>query len=98
MNTSWYSWQGEDLILRCHLQPKASRDEISGLHGDSVKIRIAAPPIEGRANAALVKFLAKTFGVAKRDVSIISGELGREKRVRIHAPATLPDGLVLSSD
>jgi hypothetical protein len=98
MSTSWYSWQGEDLILRCHLQPKASRDEISGLHGDSVKIRIAAPPIEGRANAALVKFLAKTFGVAKRDVSIISGELGREKRVRIHAPATLPDGLVLSSD
>lgn len=98
MSTSWYSWQGEDLILRCHLQPKASRDEISGLHGDSVKIRIAAPPIEGRANAALVKFLAKTFGVAKRDVSIISGELGREKRVRIHAPATLPDMLVLSSD
>lgn len=98
MNTSWYSWQGEDLILRCHLQPKASRNEISGLHGDSVKIRIAAPPIEGRANAALVKFLAKTFGVAKRDVSIISGELGREKRVRIHAPATLPDGLVLPSD
>jgi hypothetical protein len=98
MSTSWYSWQGEDLILRCHLQPKASRDEISGLHGDSVKIRIAAPPIEGRANAALVKFLAKTFGVAKRDVSIISGELGREKRVRIHAPATLPDVLVLSSD
>lgn len=98
MNTSWYSWQGEDLILRCHLQPKASRDEISGLHGESVKIRIAAPPIEGRANAALIKFLAKTFGVAKRDVSIISGELGREKRVRIHAPATLPDGLVLSSD
>lgn len=87
MSTSWYSWQGEDLILRCHLQPKASRDEISGLHGDSVKIRIAAPPIEGRANAALVKFLAKTFGVAKRDVSIISGELGRRNGyVSMHLP------------
>ncbi|MBV0933285.1 DUF167 family protein [Marinobacterium weihaiense] len=98
MSAAHYRWQGEDLILHCHLQPKASRDEISGRHGDSVKIRIAAPPIEGRANAALVKFLAKTFGVAKRDVSIISGELGREKRVRIHAPAKLPDSLDLASD
>lgn len=93
-----YQWQGEDLILRCHLQPKASRDEISGLHGDSVKIRISAPPIEGRANAALVKFLASAFGVARRDVTIISGELGRDKRVRIHAPARLPEGLDLSPD
>jgi len=95
---SYYCWQGEDLILRCHLQPKASKDEISGLHGDSVKIRIAAPPIEGRANAALIKFLAKTFGVAKRDVSILSGELGRDKRVRIQAPARLPENLDLSTD
>lgn len=98
MSAPYYSWQGEDLILRCHLQPKASRDEISGLHGDSVKIRIAAPPIEGRANTALIKFLAKAFGVAKRDITIISGELGREKRVRIHAPAKLPDALPLSPD
>ncbi len=98
MSAPYYGWQGEDLILHCHLQPKAARDEISGQHGDSVKIRIAAPPIEGRANTALIKFLAKTFGVAKRDVSIISGELGRTKRVRIHAPGQLPDSLDISRD
>ncbi|MBR9827759.1 MAG: YggU family protein [Oceanospirillales bacterium] len=98
MAASYYQWQDGDLILRCHLQPKASRDEISGLHGDSVKIRIAAPPIDGRANTALIKFLAKAFGVAKRDVSILSGESGREKRVRIQAPVKFPDGLALSSD
>jgi hypothetical protein len=86
-------WQGEDLYLRCHLQPKASRDEIAGLHGDSVKIRITAPPVEGRANAHLVKFLAKLFGVTRRDVVILSGELGREKRIRIHRPSKLPDTL-----
>lgn len=98
MSAPYYAWQGNDLILHCHLQPKAARDEISGRHGDSVKIRIAAPPIEGRANAALIKFLAKTFGVAKRDVSIISGELGRTKRVRIHAPGQMPDSLDISRD
>ena len=86
-------WQGEDLYLRCHLQPKASRDEIAGLHGDSVKIRITAPPIEGRANNHLVRFLARLFGVTRGDVSILSGELGREKRIRVHRPSRLPDSL-----
>ncbi|MEH6627588.1 MAG: DUF167 domain-containing protein [Motiliproteus sp.] len=91
---SYYQWQGEDLILQCHLQPKASADEIAGLHGDSVKIRITAPPVDGRANAHLIKFLAKLFGVAKRDVIIVSGELGRSKRVRICQPAKIPESLI----
>ncbi|MBV1788387.1 YggU family protein [Marinobacterium sp. D7] len=90
---AFYRWDGEALILNCHLQPKASKDEISGLHADSVKIRITAPPIEGRANAHLIKFLAKLFGVPKSDVSIISGELGRAKRVRIDHPSRLPPSL-----
>ncbi|WP_027858080.1 DUF167 domain-containing protein [Marinobacterium jannaschii] len=86
----WYQWQAGDLILSCHLQPKASRDEFAGLHGDSIKIRITAPPIEGRANAHLKKFLGKQFGVAKSHISIISGELGRQKRVKIDKPAKIP--------
>lgn len=90
MAEAFYRWDGDDLILSCHLQPKASKDEISGLHGDSVKIRITAPPIEGRANTHLIRFLAKTFGVPKRAVRIISGELGRQKRVRIEHPTQLP--------
>ncbi len=92
---SGYQWQDGDLILSCHLQPKAAKDEIVGLHGDSVKIRITAPPIDGRANAHLVKFLAKQFGVTKRAVTIISGELARQKRVRIEQPGKLPDLLAI---
>lgn len=87
---SWFRWDGEDLILACHLQPKASRDEFAGLHGDRLKIRLTAPPLEGRANAQLLAFLGKSFGVAKSQVSLESGELNRQKRVRIHAPRKLP--------
>ncbi len=90
MAATFYRWDGEALILSCHLQPKASKDAISGLHGDSVKIRIAAPPIDGRANARLIRFLARIFGVPKGAVTIISGELGRQKRVRIEQPTRLP--------
>ncbi|WP_228345620.1 DUF167 family protein [Venatoribacter cucullus] len=84
------------MLLVCHLQPNASRSEFAGLHGDALKIRIQAPPVEGKANTELVKFLAKAFGVGKRDIEIISGELNRHKRVRIAAPAKLPDEALVS--
>lgn len=87
---SFYQWQEGNLLLSCHLQPKAAKDEIVGMHGDSVKIRITAPPIEGRANTHLIKFLAKQFAVTKRDITILSGELGRQKRIRITQPGNLP--------
>jgi len=86
-------WQGKDLLLRVRVQPKASRDEISGLQGEALKVRITAPPVDGKANAHLVKFLAKQFGVAKSAVTLLSGETGRDKRLRIHAPARLPEAL-----
>ncbi|HSC82003.1 MAG TPA: DUF167 domain-containing protein [Pseudomonas sp.] len=88
---SWYRWDGEDLILDCHLQPKASSDEFAGLHGERLKIRLTAPPVEGKANAHLLAFLGKAFSVAKSQVSLESGELNRQKRVRIRAPQRLPD-------
>ena len=93
---SHFQWADGDLILVCHLQPNASRSEFAGLHGDALKIRIQAPPVEGKANAELVKFLAKAFGVGKRDIEIISGELNRHKRVRIIAPAKLPAEALVS--
>lgn len=94
----FYRWQDDSLILNCHLQPKASSDAIVGLHAESVKIRITAPPIEGKANAHLVKFLAKQFGVAKSAVSILSGELGRQKRVRIETPTKIPEQLTIEQN
>ena len=87
---AWFRWDGEDLILDCHLQPKASKDEFAGLHGERLKIRLTAPPVEGKANAHLLAFLGKAFGVAKSQVLLESGELNRQKRVRIRAPQKLP--------
>ena len=90
MSTAWYRWDGADLILDCHLQPKASKDEFAGLQGERLKIRLTAPPVDGKANAHLQAFLAKVFGVAKSQVILESGELNRHKRLRIRAPRSLP--------
>ncbi len=93
MGTGWYRWQGDVLILQVHVQPRASRDEIVGPHGDALKIRITAPPVEGRANRQLTALLAKTFGVAKGAVELAGGDSGRRKRFRIHHPRRLLDGM-----
>ncbi len=87
---TYFRWDGEDLILDCHLQPKASCDEFAGLHGERLKIRLTAPPVEGKANAHLLAFLGAAFGVAKSQVELLSGELNRQKRVRIRQPKKLP--------
>ncbi len=93
----FYRWQDEDLLLHCHLQPGAKRSEFAGEHGGRLKLRIAAPAVEGKANAALIAFLAKAFGVAKRAVAIEAGELGRQKTLRIAAPQRLPVELGIPS-
>lgn len=87
---SWYRWDGEDLVLVCHIQPGASRSGFAGLYGEAIKIRVAAPPVDGRANAALVLFLAEAFGVPRSQISLLAGESGRSKRLRIGRPARVP--------
>lgn len=83
--------QTEDgLVLRLYIQPKASRDSIIGLHGDELKVAITAPPIDGKANAHLVKYLAKQFKVAKSQVLLEKGELGRHKQIKIIDPQHIP--------
>ena len=74
---------GRDLVLEVRVQPRASRSEFAGLHGDRVRVRLQAPPVDGRANAALVEFLAEAFDVPRARVSIEHGLAGRDKRVRI---------------
>ncbi len=81
------------LVLSIHVQPKASKDEIAGPHGDRIKIRITAPPIDGRANQHLVDFLADTFDVPKRNVLLLSGETGRNKRFKIIGPSRIPEAI-----
>ncbi len=80
----------DGLVLRLYIQPKASRDTIIGLHGDEVKVAITAPPVDGQANAHLVKYLAKQFRVAKSQVLLEKVELGRHKQVKILNPQQIP--------
>jgi uncharacterized protein (TIGR00251 family) len=70
-------------VLELHVQPGAKRTEVVGMHGDRIKIRLAAPALEGRANEALIDFLADQFDVPKRSVTIESGVASRQKRVAI---------------
>lgn len=94
---AFYRWDGDALILDCHLQPKASNDAFAGLHGERLKIRLTAPPVDGKANAHLLAFLAEAFGVAKSQVSLLSGQQSRHKRGRITSPNTLPAELGLTA-
>lgn len=65
------------------VSPRASRDAVMGVHDGALKVALTAPPVEGAANAALIALLAKALGVAKRAVTIASGEASRQKRVRV---------------
>ncbi|HKX52856.1 MAG TPA: DUF167 domain-containing protein [Nitrosospira sp.] len=84
---------GERLTLILHVQPGAKRTEAVGLHGDALKIKLAAPPAEGAANAALVEFLAGVFGVPQRQVILRQGARSRRKIVEIREAVQGPEAL-----
>ena len=65
------------------VQPRASRSETVGVHGDAMKVRLSAPPVDGAANAALVELIAEVLGVGRRAVRIVSGESSRSKVVEV---------------
>jgi uncharacterized protein (TIGR00251 family) len=73
----------EEIILKIYLQPKASKNEIVGPYRDGIKVKVTAPPVEGKANEALIKFLAKEFKMSASSVEILKGHHSREKIVRI---------------
>jgi uncharacterized protein (TIGR00251 family) len=70
-------------ILTIHIQPKASATECVGIHGDAIKIRVAAPPVHGAANDELIRFLARQLSIPSSSVRIHSGASGRHKRVLV---------------
>ncbi|MBI5409974.1 MAG: YggU family protein [Nitrospirae bacterium] len=72
-----------ELILKIRVEPRSSRSEIVGQYGDALKVKLTSPPVEGKANRELVEILAKEFGVAKKDVEIISGQGSKNKIVRL---------------
>ena len=79
---------GDGIVLKLHIQPRASKSEVCGVQGDALKIRLTSPPVDGAANKLCREFLAELFHVPKSAVEIVSGEASRHKRVKITASDT----------
>lgn len=90
MDAPFHRWEGDTLVLRLRVQPRASRNSLGERFGDRIKLYLTAPPVDGKANAALIAYLAGAFGTPKSRIRIRRGELGREKDIEIEAPTRLP--------
>lgn len=77
------------------VQPRAARDAIVGVHGEALKLKVSAPPLEGRANRAVERLLADRLGVAHGDVNVVSGDSSRSKRIEVRGlgPVAVADRL-----
>ena len=80
-------WRAGDgcVTLTLHIQPGAKKTEIVGLHGDALKIRLAAPPVDGKANAALIEFVTERLGLPKSAARLVSGQTSRRKILEVDA-------------
>ena len=73
----------DGVVLRLRVQPRASRDEVTGVAGDAIRVRLTAPPVDGEANEALVRFLAARLEVPRSAVTLLSGRSGRTKLIAV---------------
>jgi uncharacterized protein (TIGR00251 family) len=87
---AWLTRDRDRLTLALRVQPRASRDEVAGTHGDRLKVRITAPPVDGAANDHLCRFLARLFGVPATRVRLLQGASGRNKLVVVDGAGELP--------
>jgi len=84
---AWLRRATDGVVVEIVVQPRASRTRVVGEHGDRLKLQIAAPPVDGEANAAVIAFLADLFRVPKRDVELLSGSTGKRKSVLVRGVA-----------
>lgn len=85
---AWLRAGNGRITLNLHIQPGAKKTEVAGLYGDALKIRLAAPPVDGKANAALIGFVAERLGLSRASVTLKSGQTSRRKVLEaINAPA-----------
>jgi uncharacterized protein (TIGR00251 family) len=89
----WYQHDAEGLTLHLYVQPGAKKTEIVGIHEGELKIRLNTPPIEGRANKALLKYIAQIFKVPIRKVELQRGDKSRHKILRVIGSVVVPDDL-----
>lgn len=94
MANDWYRRDGDNISLTLHVQPGAKRSEIAGLHDKALKIRLAAPPVEGRANEVLLKFIAKLFDVPLRQVTLQRGGKSRRKVILVQCSCVAPESII----
>jgi uncharacterized protein (TIGR00251 family) len=87
------SWNGDDLILRISVQPRASRDEILGVRNGRLRVRTTAAPTDGKANKATIRLLANYLNVAPSRITLTHGETHRSKRIVVSGPVIVPDDL-----
>lgn len=80
---AWLETGEEGVVIAVHACPRASRTAVQGLHGEALKIRLQSPPVDGRANEALIDFLSDTLDVPRRDIVILSGAADRRKRLAV---------------
>lgn len=80
---SWIKEIPGGVVLSVHASPRSVKSQVQGLHGNAVKVKLQAPPVDGKANGALVEFLAGVLGVPRRHVSLVSGATSRCKQVAI---------------
>ena len=92
---SWIRRVDDGWLLALHVQPGAKSSEVTGMHGDALKIRIAAPALDGRANDALAAFIAARLGVPKNFVAVVKGATSRRKSVLV-ADGNADPGLLLT--
>ena len=84
----FFTEKNNTITLNIRVVPRASKNEIIGLYGDALKVRIQAPPVDGKANAYLIKFLSQHWKIPRRNIEILSGETGRNKRLKINNSST----------
>jgi uncharacterized protein (TIGR00251 family) len=92
---AWLRDEKGALVLALQVQTGSTRTEVAGVHGEGkearLRIRLAAPPVDGKANAELRRFLAYAFDVPLRNVTLVRGSTSRRKTIRVEAPARRPD-------
>ena len=90
MPSPYYHDHPEGLLIDVQVQPKSSLNTVVGVHGEALKVKLNAPPVEGKANKALIQLMAKCLGCPKSDLDIIAGQTSRKKRLLVRIDPT-PD-------
>jgi uncharacterized protein (TIGR00251 family) len=81
---TFFQETSEGIVLNIRVQPRSSRNQMSGLHGDALTLKLTSPPVEGAANKQCISFLAKCLGISRSSVEIIAGQKSRSKKFKLH--------------